>query len=180
MSTNFGIQMSTLEQKRAKLETFMETLKKDKDKITTASEAVQKESNSKFMELKRIVEEKEKEMEEAIKRMEAAKQGTVNSEIAKAQQRIQKIDESISIVQEALCEKTPLAFLQKMEDAEEQVRHSAMAPDLEVKQKWFQMIPLNIQYAEQTLRNMKYKERMNQYGLYEQEEPDIYSDDEEY
>jgi len=37
---------------------------------------------------------------------------------------------------------------------------------------------LNVQYVEQTLRSIKYKERVNQYGLYDQEE--AYSEEEEY
>jgi len=178
LATTLGVQMSTLEQKRAKLESFVETVKVDREKITIASETVQKETKTKFDELRKILDEKEKDMEEAIKRMESTKQGTITSEITKAQQRIEKIDESVSSIQESLCEKSTLTFLQKIEDAEEQIRHLCMTVDPEIKQRWFQMPKLNIQYVEQTLRSMKYKERANQYGLYDQED-DVYSDEEQ-
>jgi len=58
-----------------------------------------------------------------------------------------------------------LAFLQKVEDVEEQVRHSCLSTDPDVKQKWFQMPTLNTMRIEQMLKNMKYKEKtLPQYG----------------
>jgi len=141
---------------------------------------VRNEAKTKFNELRKILDEKEKEMEEAIKRMESTKQGNISSEITKSQQRVEKIDQSITSIQESLCEKNNLSFLQKIEDAEEQIRHSCMAVDPEIKQRWFQMPPLNVQYVEQTLKSMKYKEKIGQYGgLYEQEEETSYSDEEQ-
>ncbi len=41
------------------------------------------------------------------------------------------------------------------------------------------MPPLNVQYVEQTLKSIKYKERVNQYGLYDQEE-EINSEEDDY
>ena len=39
------------------------------------------------------------------------------------------------------------------------------------------MPPLNMQYVEQTVKSIKYKERVNHYGLYEQEEVNSEEDD---
>ena len=81
-----GSQLNLLTQKRSKLEAFIEVVSKDKEKITCGSLLVQKEAKAKFDELRKILEEKEREMEEAIKRMESTKQNTLNNEITKAQQ----------------------------------------------------------------------------------------------
>lgn len=178
-SSDLAKHINTLESKKSKLESFVQTVQTEKEKLSKGSDVIRQEAKAKFVELRRLLDEKEKEMEEGIKRMENNKVATIANEIAKAQQRVSKIDETLGVVQGAMCEKTPLGFLQKMEDTEEQIRHSSMAADLEVKPRWFQMPPLNLQYLEQIMRNMQYREKLDPYGNPTEQE-DYYSEEDEY
>eukprot|EP01118_Nematostelium_gracile_P010118 TRINITY_DN3460_c0_g1_i2.p1 TRINITY_DN3460_c0_g1~~TRINITY_DN3460_c0_g1_i2.p1 ORF type:complete len:886 (-),score=282.73 TRINITY_DN3460_c0_g1_i2:28-2508(-) len=174
--SNMGVQLSTLEQKKGKLGSYITSIEQNREKITKASENIQKDVQTKFADLRRILDEKEKEITEAVKRMETNKQNQINNEVSKAQQRMDDVNKSINIVQESFSEKSSLHFLQKMEEAEEQIRHSSMAIDLEPKNKWFVMPPVNVQYVEQTLKSIVYKERSNQFAIYPEDEVSYYDD----
>src|SRR5690242_7382377 len=86
MTANLASHINTLEAKKIKLREFMENVNQQKDKITQASAEIQKEAKAQIDELRAILDEKEKEMQDDIKRMENNKQATINSEITKAQQ----------------------------------------------------------------------------------------------
>lgn len=79
-------QLSIMEQKRSKLDTFVQTLTKDQEKLSDACESVQKSVREKFDALRKLLDEKEKEMEDAVKRMEQNKLSTIASELKKANQ----------------------------------------------------------------------------------------------
>lgn len=185
LKAEFSTHMNTLEMKRKKSETFVNTLNTDKQKLSTAAENAQRDAKAKIAQLRKLLDEKEKEIEESIKRMESTKANSLTSELNKAQQKMDTIDESVANIQAALCETSPLQFLQKVEDVEEQVRHSRLAADPEVKQKWFQMPSLNTLRLEQLIKSIKYKEGVvhSQYGMpfsepYDEDE-DVHSSEEE-
>jgi len=174
-------QMATLEQKRSKLETFTETVKKQREQINLASEKAHKDAKEKFEQLRKLIEEKEKEILETIKKTETSKLSTIQNELNKAQQRIEDVDKNITSVQEAMCEQTPLGFLQRYSNTEEQLRHSCVTADPEIKQKWFQMPTLNMQYGEQAIKMIKYKDKGPlPFGSYAPEDDDSYEEEDTY
>lgn len=69
-----------------------------------------------------------------------------------------------------------------MEELEENARHACMTVDPEIKQKWLTLPQLNTQYVEQTIKSIKYKERLSEYGIFPDpsyDESEIYSSEED-
>lgn len=134
---------------------------------------------SKFAVLKKLLEDKEKEYEESMRKSESRKTHEIETELKKAQERIDKIDQSISSASEAFSHtNSPLEFLQKIESIEEEVRFSVAAVEPQIKPKWFEVPPANIAFLEQTLKSIKYSEKHNMMpGAIYDEEP--YSDEED-
>jgi len=150
-------QLTTLETKRSKLEDFIETVKKQSTDLKANSERAQKEAREKMDGLRKIIDEKEKEMLEAIQRMESTRNGTLQSEIHKAQSKIENIDKGVEMMTSAMSETTSLNFLRKIEDADE-ARYASFATDPEIKKNWFEMPPVITQHLEAVMKNLKYKE----------------------
>jgi septal ring factor EnvC (AmiA/AmiB activator) len=159
-------QLGTLEGKRAKLEAFVDNVKKQQQNLKEATEKTAQDAKEKIANLRKLLEEKEKEFDESLKRIELSKKHTIDTELKKAQERMNKIDESITMVSEAMGTKTPLEFLIKTEEAEETMRHTVLAADLELKQRWFEMPQLFTQHVEQQVKNLKFADRRHgQYPL---------------
>jgi len=136
----------------------VQEVKSSKEQISINAANAQKDAKEKMAQLRKLLDEKDKEIDESIKRMESSKLNAVQIELTKAQQRIETIDSSISTVSGALKESNALGFLQKVEEVEEGLRHSAMSTDPKVKKKWFTLPQLHTQHQEATLKVLKYKE----------------------
>ncbi len=70
--------------------------------------------------------------------MESTRNGALQLELNKATQKVEKIDQGISMLTGAMSESTPLEFLRKIEDADE-ARYACMGTDPEIKKKWFEV-----------------------------------------
>jgi len=128
---------------------------------------------------------KEKELHQSIQNTANSKLSVINSELKKAENRIKEIDESISFSGELEnLQNDPISFLKKVEEMEEQVRHATATADPQIVPAWFQMPQIVTSFIEQSIKNLKYKEKFDQpfHGQYiddsqDQEEQSEEADD---
>lgn len=184
LDSQLNTQLKIMEQKRSKLESFINSVTLQQSQLETSSKSVRKEAKEKFAALRKLLDEKEQEVDETILRTFQTKSKNIDSELKKAKERIQQIDSNFSTVADmrSYGSSNPLIYLQKMEDVEEHLRHACSASDPEIKSKWFQMMPLGTSYLEQSLQALRYKNKkpIGIYGLPEEDEISYEESEEEY
>lgn len=112
--------------------------------------------------------------------MSKSKEQNLEHEKKTSKSRIEVMQEVTSKIQSVLSEEEPKLFLQKVEEIEEEVRHSALVSDPEVKPSSFSMPQVYVQRVEQDLNYLAYKERPNQGAYFESyTDEEYYSDQEE-
>ncbi len=146
----------------------MSEVSQQQEKLGKAAELAFQDTHEKIATLRKLLDDKEKELEEGVKRMESSKKHTIEFEVTRAKEKMAKIDESIELVSDAMGSKSPLEFLLKTEEVEEKIRHAALAADPEVKQRWFDIPSLYIDMAEQTIKGLQHYDKEKSPGLYPQ------------
>jgi hypothetical protein len=93
-------------------QTFISKVTKQSQQITQESETAQLSIRNSFIKLRQVIDEKEKEMEESLKRVVSTKHSSIQFELNSAKQRFDKIESSIKKVGDALVASNSLEFLQ--------------------------------------------------------------------
>ena len=112
------------------------------------------DAKSKFAALRKLLDEKENEIMESIKKLQQTKQRTIESETKKAQEQLLKIEQSIQDANKVMKENS-LNFLQNIDPIEEQLRLSVASNSPETKAKWFEMPQVYPHIIEQSIKALK-------------------------
>jgi len=83
--------------------------------ITEDANRIRAQAKDELQKLRELLDQKEKEVEESISRIEERKKRHIQNEVEKAQENLDKIPTSISVLQGAMEEADPAKFFSQYE-----------------------------------------------------------------
>jgi len=157
MSKELQEKLIQLSKKRKVFENFIKKTTEQEESIATESENAQKVLKEKMASMRTLLEEKEKELTNSIKKVENDKRTKIQNELKQSQKQLEKIDSVTQAAQTALKQRDYLQFLKQIENNEEDFRHTVLTSEPELKPSVFKMPSLKATYLEQALKNLKYQ-----------------------
>jgi len=163
-----------LETKREKLTEFTNSVTKQKEHLIQARTSALADMKEKFQNLRKLIDDKEKDIENAMIKIGNSKQSSIETEITKANERVNKIDQLITTAHsELLPESNYTTFLSKIEQLEEPLRHTALINTPNSDPKWYHMANFETAHLTAYLGSIKYTENSRgDYAPYEGSDED--------
>jgi len=158
-------QIEVLQFKYKKYEEFVNSINKQKEKISKSGIEVKTQTKEKLTEFRNLLDAKIIEVDKQIDNAINNKEKHVDKETLKAKQKMETIQNSINDVNKMMKEKkTPIEYLSLVEDCEEDIRHVTSSAEPKAEIQWFQLPPFyggpqNFQYIEEIIKKMKYSEK---------------------
>ncbi len=156
----------SMEDKVTKWNKYSETVEQKRPDLLKNGTEVKTGLKQKLDELKKMFDEKLAELEKQVELVQGNKERHLDAEVTKAKRKVQSMQSSMASSQKLLEDKPAdvIKYLSQAEKCAEEMRFAALSSDPEVENHWFKMPHVQLNYLEEQIRAIRYRDRPEGYG----------------
>lgn len=156
----------SMEEKVAKWNQYSENVEQKRPDLVKVGTEVKTALKQKIEEVKKMFDEKLAELEKQVELVQGNKERHLDAEITKAKRKVQSMQTSVSSSQKLLEDKPAdvIKYLCQAEKCAEEMRFASLSSDPEVENHWFKMPHVQLNYLEEQIRAIRYRDRPEGYG----------------
>jgi len=150
-----------MEEKIVKWNKYSEVVEQKRPELLRNGTDVKTNMKQKLEELKKMFDEKFAELEKQVEHVQGSKERHLDAEVTKAKRKVQSMQNSMISSQKLLEDKPAdvIKYLSQAEKCAEEMRFASLSSDPEVENHWFRMPQVQLNYLEEQIRAIRYRDR---------------------